>query len=1003
MNSSKSNFNFPVPLVLFFALLLFCDLSCKEKLEEKLPAQVDFNYHIKPILVQKCYLCHGPDPSSREADLRLDTKEGATKILENGFPAIHPGNLSKSAMVNRITQNDPELKMPPPSSNLELSDQEIGLIKKWIKQGAVFQPHWAFLSPQTPESVTELSIREGVDQLIHEKLNQNELEPSVQADRYSLIRRLSYVLTGLPPSPEKIKEFVADPNPEAYNDLVDHYLSLPAFGEKWARHWMDVARYAETKGHEFDYVIQGAWHYRDYLIRAFNEDVPYDQLVKEQLMGDLLASPRYHPETGQNESVLGTMFLTMTEGTHSPVDIRKDETDRIDNMIDVTGKGFQALTVSCSKCHDHKFDPIPTKDYYAAYGILESTRFSPLPLGDEKMKNLNIKEADQLKRDIREKFAKEWNRGQSAAVPVKLAKLDSSDAEIERPFRVLGDFRSQHFAGWRPDGLAFGDQTTLGAPIFDKHHALLKLSSGMASSRIYGTGIFGALRSPDFIIDRDHIGVKARGKGGSIRIIIDNFQLISYPIYGGMDQKVKNEEWQDFVFNVADWKGRKAYIEFLPGSYIRHAYQQNSEDYIEILFAAAYNEETDFKLPPAPHSTTSGNVNRALENWSIQNNTVQEIALLNGMIQEGKLVNKFPSLEKEIFQINLLLAGVGDSLFFNGVTEGFAKESPVFIRGNHMETGESTVPRVFLSEIFSDQEPIRSNGSGRKEMAAVILSPENPLTSRVMVNRIWHHLFGTGLVETVDNFGLQGDLPAHPELLDFISIRFREEGWSIKKLIGALVKTAAFQRATPEGTENQLDQKIRYLAHYPVRRLEAEAIRDGILAVSGTLNPTLFGPSVPVHLTDFMQGRGRPSESGPLDGNGRRSIYLEVRRNFLDRMMVSFDRPTPFTTFGKRDVTNVPAQSLFLMNDPFMWEQSRKMARAVLEIPASKIENRLQYIYLLAFSRPPTDKELEMAKEFITDLGNEKNVNGEELLNSEEIWKEYCHSVFNMKSFIYLM
>ncbi|MEX0884570.1 MAG: DUF1553 domain-containing protein, partial [Cyclobacteriaceae bacterium] len=375
----------------------------------------------------------------------------------------------------------------------------------------------------------------------------------------------------------------------------------------------------------------------------------------------------------------------------------------------------------------------------------------------------------------------------------------------------------------------------------------------------------------------------------------------------------------------------------------------------------------------------------------------------NDLIREGKLERNPPNLEKDLFQLNLLLAGIEDSLFFNGVTEGFGRESPVFIRGNHLETKESTVSRVFLSEIFSDQDPIRSKGSGRKEMTEIILSPENPLTSRVMVNRIWHHLFGTGLVETVDNFGLQGKLPSHPELLDFLSLRFQEEGWSIKKLIAALVKTDAFQRVTPKGLENQLDDKKLYLAHYPVRRLEAEAIRDGILAVSGTLNPEMYGPSVPVYLTDFMQGRGRPQQSGPIDGNGRRSIYLEVRRNFPDRMMGAFDRPTPFTTFGKRDVTNVPSQSLFLMNDPFMMEQSRWMARSILDVPASKIEDRIQYIYLQAFSRPPTEKELELAKTFITEMGSSEDIHGEMLLQSEEIWKEFCHSVFNMKSFIYLM
>jgi len=311
---------------------------------------------------------------------------------------------------------------------------------------------------------------------------------------------------------------------------------------------------------------------------------------------------------------------------------------------------------------------------------------------------------------------------------------------------------------------------------------------------------------------------------------------------------------------------------------------------------------------------------------------------------------------------------------------------------------------VFLPGIFPEQEDIEAKGSGRKEMAVAILDENNPLTSRVMVNRIWHHVFGKGLVETVDNFGLQGKLPSHPELLDHLAISFIEEGWSIKNLIRTMVMTEAFQRASEDGQMQwEEDPDNLLLARYPVRRLEAEAIRDGILAVSGNLDPAMYGPPVSVHLTDFMQGRGRPQQSGPLDGNGRRSVYLEVRRNFLDRMMMAFDRPTPFTTFGKRDVTNVPAQSLFLMNDPFVLEQSAVMAQNVMEVPVGTLEERIEYIYLLAFSRPPKENELKMGRKFINDIADTEQPAPTGLMENKEAWKAYCHAIFNMKTFIYLM
>ncbi|WP_232834964.1 PSD1 and planctomycete cytochrome C domain-containing protein [Pleomorphovibrio marinus] len=959
-----------------------------------MPKTVDFNFHIKPILVQKCYLCHGPDPSSREAGLRLDRFEDAIAKLESGNKAIVPGKPSSSELLKRVHHQDPEIRMPPPSSNLELSQEELAMLRQWIKDGAKYEPHWAFVppKPQILETWEGTSPSEVIDQLVSKAWEGKITTPSPRATPETLMRRLSFLLTGLPPSEEELKSTMAEKDAFVFEKWVDHYLESKGFGERWARHWMDVVRYSETKGHEFDYEIQGAWKYRDYLIRAFRQDIPYQQLLKEHIAGDMLSQPR-EDENGYNQSAYGSVFWAMGEGTHSPVDLRKDESDRIDNMIDVVTKSFQGLTVACAKCHDHKFDPIPTKDYYALYGILEGTRFTPVMDGQQAVHWENLNRDQQIRKAIRKQFAEVW---QPKAESKGDFQLTSNLEEEPKEVQVIGDFRGQSLDGWRSDGLAFGPLSTLGRPRMEAGK-LMALEEGRASSAYFGKGKFGVLRSPDFVTEKDYIGVRAKGKIGTIRIVMDNFQLIRYPIYGGLEQRVNAEEWKDLVFDVSDWKGRKAYIEIFPGIYDRHKYIQKREDEVEVQFAITYDEE--WKTPHLPKERRGRTLTEILKRWSEYKVTAPEVQKLNDWLKSGEAIRELPQLDKLIKKMDELEASFPDTMtFFNGVTEGFARESPVFIRGNHLELSEESVERRFLPEISGFTSSFESAGSGRMELAEAMLSPQNPLTARVMVNRIWHHLFGRGIVETVDNFGLQGTLPSHPELLDYLALLFVEEGWSIKKLIRHIVLSETFQRSAEPMQENSnVDASNILLSHFPIRRLEAEAIRDALLMVSGNLDTLSFGPPVAIHLTDFMQGRGRPAQSGQLDGNGRRSIYLEVRRNFLSHMLRTFDLPTPFTTFGRRDVTNVPDQSLLLMNDPFIIQQAEKMAIGLSENTEESLEERVTRIYRRAFARNPSQNEVVAAREFLRSKSK-----GEGRADLEA-WKSYCHTIFNMKEFIYLL
>lgn len=976
--------------------------SCQQSHSAALPDTVDFNYDIRPILVQKCYLCHGPDPSSRKGNLRLDTYEGATALTKEGMRAISPGHSDKSLMVYRINHKDPEIMMPTPESNLRLTERERKLLEKWIDQGAEWKPHWAFIPPTIPAKAAKLNLdNNGIDYFINEKLEQNGLQAAPEAEKLALIRRISYLLTGLPPTPEAVDKYLADNNPDAYPKMADSYLNSGHFGERWARHWMDMVRYAETKGHEFDYTIADVWRYRDYLIRAFNQDLPYDQLVKEQLAGDLLPNQRINAATGENETQIATAFYALGEGTHSPVDVRQDEADRIDNIIDVTGKTFQGLTISCARCHDHKFDPISTKDYYSMFGIVEGTRFSPVPANTaNKVSTITAlqRNTDSLRLLIAVKWINELkDKPAVPVIPAAKKYADQSDDLV-----TLGDFRGSQVGNWKTDGMGISKATTLGNPILDKTNSIKSLDDGKASSKMIGLNIYGALRSPDFIIGNNFLGVRAMGRNASIRIVVDNFQLIQYPIYGGLDQRIDTLGWENHVFDVTTWKGQKAYIEIIPGYYEQHVFKMHKDSWFDVQYAIAYDNK--WIEPINKIVTEPVDLEKAVDHWRNYSASIEETAVLRKLLQQKKLTTVVPGIEAMLHERARLQMALSDSIeFISGVNDGYAKNSPVFIRGSYKEKSPQPVERAFLSALRKGNEIYSGQGSGRLQFAESITDASNPLTSRVMVNRIWHHLFGKGIVETVDNFGLQGKLPSNPALLDFLAIKFQQNGYSIKKIIRMIILSDTFKRSTkPNESARKTDPNNIYLSHFPIRRLEAEAIRDALLSASGKLDTTMYGAPVPAYITSFMNGRGKPAQSGPIDGLGRRSIYLEVRRNFLDPMMTTFDRPIPFSSFGKRNVTNVPSQSLILLNDPFVVMQAENMAGKLLQQQKLSFDNKVQWIYRNALSRPAIPAEINAAKELMQELANSYKLKETALENDPVLWKDYIHSVFNLKEFIYL-
>ena len=905
--------------------------------------------------------------------LRLDSRAAMLKGGESGA-ALIPGEPDKSLLAKAIRYSDPDLRMPPRG---KLSAQQVGDFNTWIRMGAPWpddavkptaasaktfnfkerSKHWSLqpLRPvASPAFKDEHWPRNFIDRFILARLETAGLRPAPPADRRTLLRRVTFDLTGLPPTPAEIEAFLADRAPDAFARVVDRLLASPQYGERWGRHWLDLVRYAETAGHEFDYDLPNAFRYRDYVIRAINVDLPYDQLVREHVAGDLLPAPRRHPAEGFNESILGTGFWHLGEARHSPVAVRADQADRLDNQIDVFAKTFLGLTVACARCHDHKFDAISTRDYYALCGYLESSRYQQAFLDDPEPVRAQIRRLRKLQEEILALVGGAFRPETSTATA---AAADMPGAI------VFADFRRDTYANWFVSGEAFGSGPSQAGAVMlqpDPRRPIRSIvPAGLAHSGLVSGRLQGVLRSANFTIEKKHIHYRALGRKGRIRVIIDGYQLIREPIYGGLQIAINNEDHlQWHTQDVSMWQGHRAYIELV----------DDGPGYLGV-------EQVVFSDGAPPMA--SGN--DVLPGAEVSDAVMGRLRTLLRQYQE---------IEAELPRPRRALA----------LEEGTPVDECVFIRGNHKKLGER-VPRRFLEAFGGTEESAPPQHSGRLELARRLVDPtRTPIVPRVLVNRLWQHHFGEGLVRTPDDFGVLGQAPTHPELLDALAVELVHQGWSLKKMHRLMLLSSTYQMSGwgDERVES-LDPQNRLWHRMPVRRLEAEAIRDTLLALSGRLDRTMFGPSVPPYLTPFMIGRGRPEASGPLDGAARRSTYLNVRRNFLTPMFLAFDYPIPFSTRGRRSVSNVPAQALTLMNNPFVLQQAELWAKRVLVEPAQSSRERVERMYASAFARPPTEVELADILAFLEDRGaghgDDKDLRA---------WRDLCHVLVNVKEFIYI-
>jgi len=898
---------------------------------------IDFNREVRPILAARCFVCHGPDAESRKVGLRLDDPHVA-KADRDGHAAIVAGDPGASEVWRRLLSDDPDERMPPKGPPLTAAERDT--IKAWIEQGAAYAAHWSWEPVRHPAVP---GVRDGtwprgeLDHFVLAGLERIGMAPASPADHDTLVRRWSFALTGLPPM--AIDGLEGATTPQAAVDLL---LASPHFGERFGRHWLDLVRYAETYGHEFDYPIPHAWRYRDYVIRAFNANVPYDRFVLEHLAGDALDTPRMDPAWNADVSAIGTGFWLLAQGTHAPVDVAADEAERIANQVDVMTRTFLGSTVACARCHDHKFDPIAQRDYYALSGSLKSSARTPAWLDDGRMEQeRTARVAARLELAAHAALA-QGKRADEGSTTSPTTPTPPADA-----LRVLATFDQPVPEGWTVGGAAFartsGERPTIG----QRGTAVVALERDIATSDVGGHALKGWLRSSSFTIDGPYLAHAVRGAGVRIRCVIDGYFLDDQNalLFDGMTQSPDTGgAWAAVVHDLRRFQGRRAHIEYIDDG-------GGAMDVAWLAFVPAA------ELKPMPASVPA-----------------------DPAMADGLSAIDARALPDSVEALILAEAGVWDD--------------SVHVRGSARRLGDS-VTRGAMGVLATGMPAPGMVGSGRLELARTLVDGSHPLVARVIVNRIWQHVMGRGLVPTPDDFGALGSAPTHPELLDWLAVDFMRD-WDIKRLVRQIALSATFAQSGIASEQAEAIDPANALLHRAfIRRLDAESVRDSMLALSGRLDRSMGGPGVPTHLTEFMTGRGRPGQSGPLDGNGRRSVYLEVRRNFADPFLAMFDLPVPTTTVGRRHESNVPAQALAMMNAPLVHDLAARWgerAGASCDGSPGSMARVASGMLHDAWGRAPTTAQVDQCVAFLQTEGGP----------SPAAWSALAHAILNTKQFLFI-
>jgi mono/diheme cytochrome c family protein len=1107
------------------------------KRNPKSPVQsVDFATQIRPIISAKCFACHGPDEGSRKAKLRLDLREEAIKDRK-GVRAIVPGDVNASEVVKRITSTDPDEVMPPPKSGHKLSAQEMELLKRWIAQGANYTPHWAFVKPERPalpRVKQKAWPRNALDFFVLEKLEQNGLKPSLQADRYTLVRRLSLDLTGLPPTPEEVDAFVNDKSRDAYEKLVDRLLGSPAFGERWARVWLDLARYADSAGYGSDPLRLNIWPWRDWVIRALNRNLPFDQFTVEQLAGDLLPDPT-------EEQLIATAFhrntMTNTEGGTDDEEFR---VAAVKDRIGVTGQVWMGLTVGCAQCHSHKYDPITHREYYQLFAFFNETEDNdqpdekptlPLPTQEQKEKldklKAEIAKLEEQRKTPSAEFDRElveWEKQQAQGIEwivldpaelrsaggAALAKLEDQSilASGKSPdtdtytVRVRTDFTN--LTALRLELLPHESLPKQGPGRAEEGRAILNefalavraATNQLPKARFIRVELPGPVRILSLaevqIFDgRENVAPKGKATQSSTQDEADAARAIDGNTDGDFGAssttmtKTEDSPWWELdlgadtpLDEIAIWNRsdrglgtrlsdfkvlaldaqRKTVWEKTVGQPPGPVafFRVPAEKEAKLVNASADFSDKDYEVRKAIDGDT-GRKN----GWSIgdqtgkahaasfeiegqpvtepgalliftltqrygTNHTIgrfrlsattqpQPVRILPTTLaetlatapdqrtekQRDELANYFRDFAPCLADVNRELKRVRKELddlkpvglpVMRELTADKRRETRILNKGNFLDPGDKVEPGVpGAFHAWPAAAP-----TNRLGLAQWLVSPDNPLTARVAVNRLWAQLFGAGIVETEEDFGTQGALPTHRELLDWLAVEFMAPGtlvdglnrstvqparkgddstiqrlndstgaaWDTKRLLKTIVMSATYQqssRVTPALLEK--DPRNRLYSRAPRRRLDAETVRDQALALAGLLSRKVGGPSVYPYQPDGLWRAAFNGERTWAVSKGedkyRRGLYTFWRRTVPYPSMATFDAPSRENCTLRRLPTNTPLQAYVTLNDPCFVEAAQALARRLLREGGASAAEKVRFGLRLCLVRPPKDEQVK--------------------------------------------
>ena len=913
-----------------------------------------FESKIRPVLVQHCYECHAADSKKIRGGLLVDSREGLLEGGESG-PAVVPGNPEDSLLISAMRHDD--FEMPPQG---KLPQTIITDFEKWIVAGAADprhgtvevaksnlidveagRKHWAYQPPRIsaiPKVKNTTWPNNNIDCFVLAALESARLEPGPDAKEIVLVRRLYFDLVGLPPMPEQVAQFTNDKSPLAYENLVDRLLASPRFGERWGRHWLDVSRFAESMSLRGK-LLKHAWRYRDYVIESFNADQPFDQFLTQQLAGDLLDESSVD---AQRKNLIATTFLVMGDALLENQNKSQLDMDVVDEQLDVIGKGLLAQTITCARCHDHKFDPIPTSDYYAMAGILKNV---------QGLKHSNVSTSVEVPLPIT-KEAKQASEIHNLAV----SKLQNEIKALKLKETDLASLQAKDLPGIivdNPEAKVTGRwSTSNGVPNHVGSGYLF--SSTQGSKVMYPVDFPAAGRYEVRITVAQHANrapkalVTVLHKNGS-----ESFRIDQRKAPGSFNKERSDAYFQSLGF-----------FEFSAGP----------RDAVEISVksggGAVIADAVQFLLVANDTKVTTPRISQTVNKLSLTERQVLKTRI-------AKLAADLSALQK-------------DKPVREMVNSAVEKKTPtdlkIHIRGSIDHLGAIAPRGVLQVANYGPAPEMPTNSSGRLELAHWIVDPSNPLTSRVMANRVWHWLIGAGLVRTVDNFGTTGESPSHPALLDHLAVQFVEQGWSVKKLIRTIVLSRTYRLSSSRGAQQE-DPENRLLTHMNRRRLDAESLRDTMLAVAGTLELEMGGSTFPVSLTTDVGFRFQ---------DPRRSVYVPVFRSSLPELFEVFDFANPSLVTGRRDVSTVAPQALFMMNHVFVRTQARLTAERLLRQSELTAVDRIDRAYLQILGRHATQTELSLSQQFL------KSVIDTTEKGPIEAWTQMVQSMFLTIEFRYI-